>query len=62
MSRQADDHRSNVSVTPAGPGAPLRPKKPWRAPLIITASTEDTAKLASPDEVFVTPDLIVGFS
>jgi len=43
---QAADHHPNPDHTPGGPDAPLRAKPPWRAPLVISSTLEETEKFS----------------
>jgi hypothetical protein len=38
MSRDTDDHLGRSAPASEGADAPLRAKKPWRAPMVITAT------------------------
>jgi len=52
MSYQTDDQPRPPGHTPGAPDAPLRPKKPWHAPIVIIASqTDATGKPAHSFEI-----------
>jgi len=52
MSHRADDQPRFADQFPDGPDAPLRPKKPWHAPIVIIASqTDATGKPAHSFEI-----------
>jgi len=49
MSHDTDNYTGRSAPTSDGSDAPLRPKKPWHAPLVITPALHATSKQTLPD-------------
>ena len=55
MSQQANEHHGAPDLTPGDADAPLRPKKPWRAPVVITGTANHlTEKVFYHDDAYGT--------